>query len=281
MKCPRCGAAVTTPPDEAGLIVCPGCGVRLKRTPAAARVAVAASVASVADSKEAATIKEADSLLARREPSESPAATLPPGTPLKKIPRPEELALNERLEAVLREVRALRQTQDEILALLKARPASEAPGDDFVDFGADPAALEPRKSSRATALRSRRRKTALLIDDDEATRKAAAEALERADVPVTLAGDGGAGIAAIAQERPDVIVLELGVSGAMPGKDVINMIKATMEWVDIPIVLYTRLPVANQKEARTLHGADELVPKSGPRAAEQLVAHVVALFRKG
>ena len=26
----------------------------------------------------------------------------------------------------------------------------------------------------------------------------------------------------------------------MAGKDVINMIKATMEWVDIPIVLYTR-----------------------------------------
>ena len=36
----------------------------------------------------------------------------------------------------------------------------------------------------------------------------------------------------------------------MAGKDVVNMIKATMEWVDIPIVLYTRAAIANQKDAR-------------------------------
>jgi len=32
------------------------------------------------------------------------------------------------------------------------------------------------------------------------------------------------------------------------------MIKATMEWVEIPIVLWTRAPVQNQKEARQIHG---------------------------
>ena len=37
----------------------------------------------------------------------------------------------------------------------------------------------------------------------------------------------------------------------MPGKDVVNVIKATMEWVDVPIVLYTRIPIESQKEART------------------------------
>ena len=53
-----------------------------------------------------------------------------------------------------------------------------------------------------------------------------------------------------------------------------------MEWVDIPIVLYTRVPVAGQREARTIHGADELVPKDAPGAGETLAAKVVALFRK-
>jgi hypothetical protein len=66
----------------------------------------------------------------------------------------------------------------------------------------------------------------------------------------------------------------------MPGKDVVNVIKATMEWVDVPIVLYTRVPIESQKEARTIHGADELVPK-GPGAADLLVARVIAIFRKG
>ena len=47
-----------------------------------------------------------------------------------------------------------------------------------------------------------------------------------------------------------MIALELDLGGAMAGKDVINMIKATMEWVDIPIILYTRVAVESQKEAR-------------------------------
>ena len=92
--------------------------------------------------------------------------------------------------------------------------------------------------------------------------------------------DGNAGLEAIAAEKPDVIVLELDLAGRMAGKDVVNMIKATMEWVDIPIVLYTRVIVENQKEARITHGADELVPK-GAGAAEALVARVIALFRRG
>jgi hypothetical protein len=50
--------------------------------------------------------------------------------------------------------------------------------------------------------------------------------------------------------------------------------------VDVPIVLYTRIPIESQKEARTIHGADELVPK-GPDAASLLVACVIGLFRKG
>ena len=62
-----------------------------------------------------------------------------------------------------------------------------------------------------------------------------------------------------------MIVLELGLGGDMAGKDVINMIKATMEWVDIPIVLWTREPVQSQKEARQIHGADEVVAEVGRR----------------
>jgi hypothetical protein len=46
-----------------------------------------------------------------------------------------------------------------------------------------------------------------------------------------------------------------------------------------PIVLYTRLPTASQKEARTIHGADELVPK-GPGSAEALVARAIELFQR-
>jgi DNA-binding response OmpR family regulator len=90
--------------------------------------------------------------------------------------------------------------------------------------------------------------------------------------------DGNKALAAIAEEKPDVIVLELAVAGELAGKDLVNMIKATMEWVDIPIVLYTRENVSNQREARQIHGADEVVAKSAGAAA--MVARVISLFRR-
>ncbi len=101
-------------------------------------------------------------------------------------------------------------------------------------------------SASPAPLRTRRAKSVLLIDDDEKTRAAAVAELERASVPVRAFAEGQAGLQAIASERPDIIALELDLRGAMAGKDVINMIKATMEWVDIPIVLYTRAAVENQ-----------------------------------
>lgn len=278
MNCPRCSAAVTTAPDDAGFIVCPGCGIRLKRTPAASRGPAPVGRAGPGEPH---SDEPAD-------PPQNPAATLPPGTPLKRIPRPEELergvAPQETLETLLVEVRALRRAQDEMLRLLKLRSGSAAwpLEDDFPGLASGPAFPEGSLPELPEpTVRSRRRKTALLIDDDEATRRAAVKALEQAEIPVRAAADGSAGLAAIAQEKPDVIILELGMGGSMPGKDVINMIKATIEWLDIPIVLYTRLPVASQKEARTIHGADELVSKSSPRAAEALTAQVIAQFRKG
>lgn len=293
MKCPRCSANITAAPDELGLIVCSQCGAKLRaRAPAAVKVQggtgpakTAAHASGVAAEPAPADI---DSVLARLDTPPSPTATLPPGTPLKPIPRPEGQArpagapAAATVDAILTEIRAVRRGQDEMLALLKARPApaAEAPAaqeteEPFLGMGVEDAATSP-----PAPVRSRRRKSVLLIDDDEGTRQAALDALAAAEVPARSVADGAAAIEAIAADRPDVIVLELGIGGSLPGKDVVNMIKATMEWVDIPVVLYTRVPVQSQKEARTIHGADELVPKR-PGAAEALVSQVIALFRKG
>ncbi len=118
----------------------------------------------------------------------------------------------------------------------------------------------------------------MLLDDDAKTRQAAQDELERAEIPVRAFTDGNKALAAIAEDKPDVIVLELAVGGDLGGKDLVNMIKATMEWVDIPIVLWTREAISNQKEARQIHGADEVVSKSLGAAA--LVARVITVFRR-
>jgi CheY-like chemotaxis protein len=320
MKCPRCQSPISSSPDPSGALVCPSCGARLRSKAAAAAPAKARATAEAS-----ARGPEAD----RAKPSaaallENPNATLPPGTPLRAIPRPGSTPLDQlpppapaakrkaspaaeapelgwladerpepgappppaaaaggsgvSLDALLDEIRALRRTQDEILALLRERPARDDGdgGDDPFGFGKETPVSVPVASA---PLRSRRRKSVLILDDDAAARQAAVSAFERAEVPVRAFGEGNAGLQALAEERCDVLILELGMGGAMGGKDVVNLIKATMEWVDIPIVLYTRLPVQGQKEARQIHGADELVTKA-PGSEEALVSRVIQLFRR-
>jgi DNA-binding response OmpR family regulator len=118
----------------------------------------------------------------------------------------------------------------------------------------------------------------LLVDDDPRTRQEAEAAL-RTLARVKTALDGNSALATIAMEKPNVVVLELGLSGSMPGRDLVNMIKATMEWVDIPIVLHTKLPLEDDHEARLEHGADGIV-KKGPGSARALAGKVGALLKK-
>jgi len=177
-------------------------------------------------------------------------------------------AVLETLDLLLGEIRVVRSVQEDILAALRGAGAS-------VPLTAD---LVEEEATALTPIRVRRRKTVVLIDDDPTTREAAVAELHQADVPVRACADGTAALAAIAEDKPDVIVLEHAMEGEMGGGDVINMIKATMEWVDIPIVLWTREAVSSQKDARLIHGADEVVLKSA--GTQALLARVITVFRR-
>jgi len=264
MQCPRCRNPITSAPDPGGFLICPGCGARLTTRPV------------------------------RPTGSDNPTATLPPGSRVT-VPRPGEDTARSKasaaaagatavttpappvesaapasLEAVLAELRAIRRGQDEVLRLVRAQ-AGLPPGESADGFEDDTPALLP-------PVRSRQRKSVLIIDDDDKTREASVAELQGADVPVRGFADGRSALEAIAQDRPDVIAIEVDLGGTLAGKDIINMIKSTMEWVDIPIILYTRAAVESQREARQVHGADDVVLKrSGPAA---LVSKVVALFRR-
>ena len=183
------------------------------------------------------------------------------------------------LDVILREVRALRATQGLILEELQGlRGAPAAPASAVGTAPGRPPAVAEAEAAGLSPIRDARRRSVLLVDDDSQTRDAAVAELLSADVPVRACGEGNAALAAIAEEKPDVIALEIGLGGEMGGKDLVNMIKATMEWVDIPIVLWTREAVSGQREARQIHGADEVVLKSGGPAA--LAARVITVFRR-
>jgi CheY-like chemotaxis protein len=297
MNCPRCKTPIGPLAAPDSIVTCPGCGSRLMTRSAALRSQGSAKPAGEAPvAPPAFAPARAPAPVPAAAPPQTvnlpPSATLPPTTIASlKIgsdtarskarrdeappPAPRAKAEKATLEVVLEEVRAIRETQQlllEALEALRRRPSgpADARPDDARPDDEGPA-LSP--------IRARRQKTVLLIDDDPQTREAAVAELLRANVPVRAYVEGSAAIAAIAEEKPDVIALELGLAGAMGGKDLVNMIKATMEWVDVPIILWTREGVANQKEARQIHGADEVVLKSAGPAA--LVARVITVFRRG
>lgn len=326
MKCPRCQSSITASPDPEGFLTCPGCGARLRSRSAPATLgALSARTARPAAPLAAGSHDEIRGVLTRLDPdaerfpdATNPNATLPPGTPLPRIPRPgspeARAALAEvpsprpaprpvaddthrvmrsprevsrasedtarvavadgpTLETLMAEVRALRRNQDEILALLRAGEFGNGGERPSLDVAHELGLPIP------PAVRARQRKTVLLVDDDPETRLQTEHALDSAEIPFRSVPDGRSALAAIADDKPDVIVMELDIAGTMAGKDVINLIKATMQWVDVPIVLYTRAPITSQREARTVHGADDFVSKQdGP---EPMLARVVTQFRRG
>lgn len=269
MNCPRCKTPVGPLSDPDSIVTCPGCGSRLMTRAAALRSQGGPKKAAPDLPPPSATLPPTPAMLLGTKPP----PTAPPA-PQREAPRRE--GAKATLDLVLEEIRAVRETQHRILDALgelRRRPAAAPPA-----AGAPAPAFDDEPASPLSPIRAARRRSVLLVDDDPATRADAVAELERADVPVRAFDDGNAALAAIAADKPDLIALEIGLGGDMGGKDLVNMIKATMEWVDIPIVLWTREPIANQREAQQVHGADEVVPKSGGAAG--LVARVITVFRR-
>ncbi len=172
---------------------------------------------------------------------------------------------------------ALYQTQKQMLALLQerlgpVRAMEDAPQSGTVTGDDDFAAFPPATT------RASKRKSVLLIDDDDASRAAAVAALEKAEVLVRTAVSGQAAMELLTEETPDVVALEGEMSGEISGRDIVDRIKAVMEWVNIPILLYTQARLESQKEAHTVYGADGYILK-GPKGPDALVSQVIALFR--
>jgi CheY-like chemotaxis protein len=326
MKCPRCQSSITAAPDPDGFLICPGCGARLRSRSAPATVGALNARGTRTPLAEGSS-DEILGVLTRLDPDAerfpdavNPNSTLPPGTPLPRIPRPgspeAQAALADApprpapalrpaadpaprvmraprdvpreagdeaarpgakvpgatIEGLMEEIKALRHLQEETLALLRSG-ALAPPDPSTIDVAFELGLPSP------PAVRARRRKKVLLIDDDRETRRATEEVLDAAEIPLRVVSDGRSALAAIAEDKPDVVVMELDIAGPMAGRDVIKKIKTTTSWVDIPIILYTRAPIVSQREARTVHGADDFVSKQdGP---EPLLARVVTLFRRG
>ncbi|MDQ1748333.1 MAG: two-component system, OmpR family, operon response regulator KdpE [Frankiaceae bacterium] len=114
----------------------------------------------------------------------------------------------------------------------------------------------------------------LVVDDEAAICRALRINLAARDYDVTTAADGASALRAVAQEHPDVVVLDLGLPD-MEGTDVITGIRG---WSDVPILVLSARGQEAAKVAALDAGADDYVTK--PFGMDELLARVRAAVRR-
>ncbi len=111
----------------------------------------------------------------------------------------------------------------------------------------------------------------LVIDDSRLVAHVAKTILQKRGHMVTLAGDGEQGIAALAQDRPDLILLDLIMPG-LDGYAVCERIKKNAETAETPIIMLTSKAESADKVRGLEAGASDYVTK--PFDEGELVARV-------
>jgi DNA-binding response OmpR family regulator len=114
----------------------------------------------------------------------------------------------------------------------------------------------------------------LLVEDDDAIRTSLSKSLTAAGHVVTPLARGADGVAAVAREKPDVMLLDLGLPD-LDGRDVLAMVRAVS---DIPVIVAT----ARDDDASVVKlldsGADDYVIK--PFSSAQIDARIRAVLRR-
>ncbi|WP_066517510.1 response regulator [Curtobacterium ammoniigenes] len=114
----------------------------------------------------------------------------------------------------------------------------------------------------------------LVADDDAQLARALAITLGARGYELVVARDGRAALDAVITERPDIVMLDLG----MPRLDGIGVLQAIRAWSTVPVlVLSGRTDAADKIEALDA-GADDYVTK--PFQMDELLARLRALGRR-
>jgi two-component system KDP operon response regulator KdpE len=116
--------------------------------------------------------------------------------------------------------------------------------------------------------------TVLVIDDELQIRRVVRNALAAEDTRVLEATSGTEGIDIAAAERPDLVILDLGLAD-IPGMNVCREIR---KWSDVPIIVLSARHADTEKVELLDAGADDYITK--PFSTSELRARVRAQLRR-
>ena len=114
----------------------------------------------------------------------------------------------------------------------------------------------------------------LVVDDEPKIVQLARDYLEHAGFAVVVAHDGKAALASARAQRPDLVVLDLG----LPELDGLDVARTLRQESNVPIVMLTGRSEESDKLVGLEIGADDYVTK--PFSPKELVARVRAVLRR-
>ncbi len=117
-------------------------------------------------------------------------------------------------------------------------------------------------------------KTILVVDDEPKIVQLARDYLEQAGFRVVAAHNGKTALAAAHAEKPDLVVLDLG----LPELDGLDVTRALRKGSNVPIIMLTARSEETDKLIGLELGADDYMTK--PFSPRELVARVRAVFRR-
>jgi CheY-like chemotaxis protein len=104
----------------------------------------------------------------------------------------------------------------------------------------------------------------LLVDDSELNRNLIGRRIQEHGHELTVSADGSEALQALAEDRFDVVLLDLVMPG-MDGYEVLTRIRSDARFRDVPVIMLTAME-DNETLVRCLQlGADDYLPKSFPK----------------
>ncbi|WP_203915673.1 response regulator [Rugosimonospora africana] len=114
----------------------------------------------------------------------------------------------------------------------------------------------------------------LIVDDEPQILRALRINLTARQYEVVTAADGGEALRVATEQRPDLIVLDLG----LPDMDGVDIIHSLRGWTPVPIVVLSGRTDSRDKVDALDAGADDYVTK--PFSVDELLARIRAVTRR-
>jgi DNA-binding response OmpR family regulator len=114
----------------------------------------------------------------------------------------------------------------------------------------------------------------LVADDDATLRRTLAIGLAAAGHEVLTVADGRSALQALREDKPDLVVLDLG----LPDLSGVEVLRRLREWSTVPVVVLSARAESDEKVQALDLGADDYVTK--PFGMDELLARIRAAGRR-